>query len=125
MWTGVCSHFPGRGPRAGTEASVTEKGSSTRAWGVGFGVSTLGSHCPCYALIPTDCSEFMLRGGEAKWHQPVLLFPERCLYECCLSGTCSKEQKISPLQALFRSLFSHYIPPGCLPAFFQEQHSAV
>lgn len=53
MWSEVLSSG-GLSPLAGTEASVTGKGSSTGAWRARLGISKLGSECwcSCYSYSP-------------------------------------------------------------------------
>ena len=87
MQVGVCVGFLGEGAYCtGTEASMTGKGSSIRAWGIGLGVSKLGKECwHCTGSI--GGSVFNLRGGEGRNHLPVSLFLVASPHECYLWGT--------------------------------------
>ena len=88
MLAGVCASLLGK-RRSGTEASVTGKGSFTRAQGVGLGISRLGR-------------EYRHCAGSHRWHfvhakeqgremAPASSFvPKGVSYECCLPEACSE-----------------------------------
>lgn len=84
MYVGVLCWSSGGGTYcAGTDASLTKKGSPARAQGgVGLDVNKLGSHCRhC-----TGGSVFVLRGG----YHPAPLFLDRLLLIATSQGSTPK-----------------------------------
>lgn len=108
--------FLGRVCCTGFEGRVSEKGSPTRAQEGRAWVKQVQQpvlELPCF-----------LQGGG----QPTPLFQDRCLYECCLSATCSEKRLSFALCApdvLQILVFTLSAPRGvCLPSL-QEEGSAL
>ena len=72
-----------------TEASVTGKGSFTRAQGVGLGIKRLGRECRhCAGSHRWHCVHAKEQGREMA---PASYFVSKGVsYECCLPGACSE-----------------------------------
>ena len=100
MGRGLCWSSGGRACQAGSEASLTERGSPTRAQRIGAWWKQIRQPVLVLSCFkPSGVSEFMLRGREGNGASHLLCF-QRSLWTLLLKEVLGEERMIFPLEVL-------------------------